>query len=86
MAERESKKGKKQRKWGRGFRKPGALMQARRTYENKLRRVNRDRAKSGKPPLAGLPLDSRAYLKAFARPTKHTILPTLPGKKGRYAA
>ena len=47
--------GKKHRKHGRATRKPGAARQYKRTYDNKLRRVNRERAKAGAPPLKTLP-------------------------------
>jgi len=46
--------GKKNRKWGRNSRAPGDAGQWGRTFQNKLNRVNRDRAKSGKGPLAHL--------------------------------
>lgn len=48
------KQGKRNRKIGRSARKPCNRMQYFRTYTNKLARVNRDRAKSGKPALASL--------------------------------
>ena len=67
MSEAVRRGGKKNRKWGRNRRKPGGALQARRTHNNKLRRVNRDRAKSGKPPLPALPSSSRAYTLAFKR-------------------
>lgn len=48
--------GKKNRKHGRGKRKSGRLEDRYlRAYLNKLRRVNRDRAKAGKAPLTSLP-------------------------------
>lgn len=74
-----AKKSNKQRKWGRHGRKPcGGKNQAKRTYLNKLRRINRERGKAstglvarGKPalpPLTALPPTSTAYLKAYPRP------------------
>jgi len=45
------KEGRKHRKIGRNARRPSGKMQWLRTYLNKLIRVNKDRAKSNKPPL-----------------------------------
>ena len=52
----KSKKGGSSRKVGRTRRSPmRGERRFKRAYENKLRRVNRDRAKSGRGPLYALP-------------------------------
>lgn len=50
----KQKSGKAQ-KVGRQKRSPSGKLQFMRTYENKLRRVNRERAKAGKPIVGALP-------------------------------
>ena len=50
-----AKAGKKQRKWHRNGRKPGASLQTIRTARNKLRRVNHQRRLAGWPLFPTLP-------------------------------
>lgn len=58
-----AKKSGKGRKQGRGSRKPGAALQAYRTYKNKLKQVNLELEKAGKPQIFALPGYDGKYMR-----------------------